>query len=183
MPTLGFAWSTRILGFITLGELIIALAIMLPYTKRAERKADEATSFSEIFLDKTAFKDPAFLALSMAFFFMWIGYWAVSFFIPTFGEYKVKASAIRSSDFLVISNAVSLGGRLLAVVTSNKFGVPETVPWFALASGVLLLGWIGIESIPSFEAWIVLSSLFMSPLAVLCPSMLAHVSPWVFPVS
>ncbi|KAL5319882.1 hypothetical protein ACEPPN_012940 [Leptodophora sp. 'Broadleaf-Isolate-01'] len=177
MPTVGFAWSTRILGFITLGELIIALAIMLPYTKRAERKTDEATSFSEIFLDKTAFKDPAFLALSVAFFFMWIGYWAVSFFIPTFGEYKVKANAIRSSDFLVISNAVSLGGRLLAVVTSNKFGVPETVPWFALASGALLLGWIGIESIPSFEAWIVLSSLFMSPLAVLCPSMLAHVSP------
>ncbi len=177
---MGFGWATRTLGFITLAELIVALAIMLPYAHRAQqqqqRQATQKRALSDV-LDSAPFRDAGFMALSLAFFFMWIGYWVVSFFIPTFGTFRLGTDDTTSYDFLVIFNACSLAGRVLAVVVSNRWGVPETVPFFAFASGVMLLGWIGVRSVAAYYVWLVLMSLLLTPLAVLCPSMLAHVSP------
>lgn len=107
---------------------------------------------------------------------MWCEFWAVSFFIPTFAEYKLGANAKVSTDILVIFNASGLIGCVLAVLTSNKFGVPKTIPCFALATAAILLGWFGVKNIASFYVWIVLISIIMNTLAVVCPAMLVHVS-------
>lgn len=101
----------------------------------------------------------------------------MSFFIPTFGEYKLGANEKSSSDFLVIYNAAGLVGRALAVVVSNKFGVPQTIPYFAFATSAILLGWIGVKNVASYYVWVVLVSMIMNTLAVLCPAMLVYVSP------
>ncbi|KAF2724389.1 putative monocarboxylate permease [Polychaeton citri CBS 116435] len=176
-PAIGFRWATRVLGFIALAELIVALAIMLPYTRKSrQQQIEQKRSLSDL-LDSAPFKDAGFMALSFAYFFMWIGYWAISFFIPTFATFKLGASNTESDDFLVIFNAISIVGRILAVIVSNKWGVPRMAPWFAIASGIMLLGWTGIHSITAFYVWVVLMTILLTPLAVLCPSMLAHVSP------
>lgn len=170
-PKLGFSWATRVLGFVTLGELIIAMAIMLPRTK------SKALHHVRSLLDPTAFRDPAFMAFCLALFLMWIAYWVPFFLLPTFAQFKAGASSNLAFYTLVICNASTIPGRYLAVPVSTRFGPALTMSGFALASSVLLFGWIGVKSIASTIVWAVLIALFMGPLAVLYPIIVPHLSP------
>ncbi|KAI9876690.1 MAG: hypothetical protein M1830_005963 [Pleopsidium flavum] len=172
LPQVGFAWATRTLGFITLFELAVALVIILPHAK-GRRDTFEARSLFEV----DALKEPAFVVLCLALFFMWVAYWVPFFFIPTYGQFKLGASRTFSFYLLVITNAATLPGRLLAVLISSRIGVSETLLGFSIASGVLLFAWLGIPSLASFEAWIVLLGVFMAPLAVLVPAIIPQLCP------
>ncbi|KAF3390241.1 Riboflavin transporter MCH5 [Penicillium rolfsii] len=170
-PKLGFSWATRVLGFVTLGELIIAMAIILPRTK------SKALHHVRSLLDPTAFRDPAFMAFCLALFLMWIAYWVLFFLLPTFAQFKAGASSNLAFYTLVICNASTIPGRYLAVPVSTRFGPAFTMSGFALASSILLFGWIGVQSIASTIVWAVLIALFMGPLAVLYPIIVPHLSP------
>jgi predicted MFS family arabinose efflux permease len=156
---------------VTLGELIIAMAIILPNTK--SRAPHNVRSL----LDPTAFRDPAFMAFCVALFLMWIAYWVPFFLLPTFAQFKAGASSNLAFYVLVICNASTIPGRYLAVPLSDRLGPALTMGGFALASSVLLFGWIGVKSAGSTVVWAVLIALFMGPLAVLYPIIVPHLSP------
>ncbi|PQE24125.1 riboflavin transporter MCH5 protein [Rutstroemia sp. NJR-2017a BVV2] len=168
---LGFAWATQILGFVTLAELLIAMAIMLPATRSKTPHSIRSL------LDPTAFRDPAFMAFCLALFLMWIAYWVPFFLLPIFAQFKADASSNLAFYVLVIANAATIPGRFLAVPLSNKFGPARTMAAFALASSILFFGWIGVSSIASTIVWAVLIALFMGPLAVIYPIIVPHLSP------
>ena len=172
LPAVGFAWTTRILGFITLIELIIALAIILPHAK-----APIKTKTPRALFEPRALTEPAFGLFCLALFFMWTAYWVPFFFIPTFAEYKLGATAEWSFYLLVITNAATLPGRLLAVFVIPRTGVAGGMFGFALISGIILYAWIAITSIPAFEAWTVLLGVFMAPLAVFYPAIIPLLCP------
>ncbi|PGH17426.1 hypothetical protein AJ80_04796 [Polytolypa hystricis UAMH7299] len=134
-PKLGFPWTTRVLGFVTLGELILAMAIILPST--TSRKTPHNV---RSLLDPSAFRDPAFMAFCAALFLMWIAYWVPFFLLPTFAQFKAGAGSNLAFYVLVIYNAATIPGRYLAVPLSNRFGAALTMCGFALVSSVLLFG-------------------------------------------
>ncbi|KAJ3546416.1 hypothetical protein NM208_g2018 [Fusarium decemcellulare] len=170
-PKIGFSWTTRVLGFVTLAELIGALAIMLPAVRG--KSSHKVRSL----LDPTAFRDPAFMVFCMALFLMWVAYWVPFFLLPLYAQFKTGASSDLSFYVLVICNASTIPGRYLAVPMSNKFGPALTMAGFALASGILLFGWVGVDSIASTIVWAVLIALFMGPLSVIYPILVPRLSP------
>jgi fucose permease len=174
--TIGFRWATRALGFVTVAELVTALAIMLPYTRKLQHRMVHRRSVRDLF-NSEPFRDKGFMGLSFAFLFLWIGYWVISFFIPTFATFKLGATDTEAVNFLVIFNACSILGRIIPVVVASRWGVPRATPWFAFASGILLMSWALVRTTTAYYVWVVLISILLTPLAVLCPSMLAHVSP------
>ena len=172
LPRVGFAWATRILGFITLAELAIALAIILPRTNRSAHVRQARSLF-----DLGALKEPAFAVFCLALFVMFLAYWVPFFFIPTFGSIKFGASKEFSAYLLVITNAATIPGRFLAVLISSKFGISETLLGFSLTASLVLFGWLGVDNLASFEVWIIFLGVFMAPLAVLVPAMNPQVCP------
>jgi MFS family permease len=174
LPAVGFAWATRILGFITLIELLIALAIILPHAKAP---ISNKTGPPRALFEPRALAEPAFGAFCLALFFMWIAYWVPFFFIPTFAEFKLGATAEWSFYLLVITNAATLPGRLLAVFIIPHVGVAGGMFSFAFISGILLYAWTAVTSLPAFEAWIVLLGVFMAPLAVFYPAIIPLLCP------
>ncbi|KAL3428995.1 putative monocarboxylate permease [Aspergillus tetrazonus] len=172
-PKLGFAWATRILGFVTLCELMIALAVIHPSPDSRKKSARNVRSL----LDPTVFRDPAFMVFCAALFLMWIAYWVPFFLLPTFAQFKAGASSNLAFYVLVICNASTVPGRYLAVPISNRFGPARTMAWSAFASSILLFGWIGVRSVASTIVWAVLIALFMGTLAVLYPIIVSHLSP------
>lgn len=170
-PRLGFGGATRVIGFITLAELIVAIALILPTAKgNTPKKARNL-------LDPTAFQDPAYMVFCFALFLMWIVYWVPFFLIPTFAQFKAGASSNLAFYILVICNAATIPGRYMAVPLSHKFGPAATMGCFALASSILFFGWIGVHSVTSTIVWAVLIALFMGPLAVLYPIIVPCLSP------
>ncbi|KAF5230020.1 hypothetical protein FAUST_10043 [Fusarium austroamericanum] len=170
-PKIGFAWTTRVLGFVTLAELIGALAIMLPATKG--KLSHKVRSL----LDPTAFRDPAFMAFCLALFLMWIAYWVPFFLLPLYAQFKGGASSELAFYVLVIANASTIPGRYMAVPFSNRFGPSITMAGFGFASSVLFFGWIGVDTVPSVIAWAVLIAVFMGPLSVIYPILVPRLSP------
>ncbi|KAL6915278.1 hypothetical protein FSST1_006773 [Fusarium sambucinum] len=170
-PRIGFAWTTRVLGFVTLAELIGALAIMLPATRG--KLSHKVRSL----LDPTAFRDPAFMAFCLALFLMWIAYWVPFFLLPLYAQFKAGASSELAFYVLVICNAATIPGRYLAVPMSNRFGPSITMAGFAFTSSILFFGWIGVDTVPSTIVWAVLIALFMGPLSVIYPILVPRLSP------
>jgi len=147
------------------------MAIILPQAKR--NTAHKVRSL----LDPTAFRDPAFMAFSLALFLMWIAYWVPFFLLPTFAQFKADASSNLAFNVLVICNASTIPGRYLAVPLSKQFGPARTMCGFALASSTLLFGWAGVKSVAATIVWAVLIALFMGPLAVIYPIIVPQLSP------
>lgn len=174
LPTVGFAWATRILGFLTFAELAVALAIILPH---AAAPVKNKTGPPRALFEPRALTEPAFGVFCLALFFMWIAYWVPFFFIPTFAEFRLGATPAWSFYLLVITNAATVPGRLLAVFIIPRAGVAGGMFGFAFISGVLLYAWTAVVSLPGFETWIVLLGLFMAPLAVFYPAIIPLLCP------
>ncbi|EEP77709.1 predicted protein [Uncinocarpus reesii 1704] len=124
-----------------------------------------------------ALKEPVFVSFCLSLFFMLTAYWVPFFIIPTFAQFKLGTSSELAFYLLVITNSASVFGRILAVLTIQKFGVPEMLLAFTVISTILLFGWLGITSVAPFIVWVVLLGIFITPLAVLVPAVIPLVCP------
>ncbi|KEQ80623.1 MFS general substrate transporter [Aureobasidium pullulans EXF-150] len=151
LPRIGFAWTTQVLGLITLVELTIAMSIMIPHTKQRAR-----TSESRRLFDLKALYEPMFAIYCLALFFMWIAYWVPFFIIPSFARYRLGASSTLSFYLLAVAHAATLPGRILAMLLASS-----------IATGVMLSAWTAISML----------GLAMAPLAVLVPAIIPQICP------
>ncbi|THZ72070.1 MFS general substrate transporter [Aureobasidium pullulans] len=172
LPRIGFAWTTRVLGLITLVELAIAMSIMIPHTKQRAR-----TSESRRLFDLKALSEPMFAIYCLALFFMWIAYWVPFFIIPSFARYRLGASSTLSFYLLAVAHAATLPGRILAVYASTRYGIPQMLLASSIATGVMLLAWTAVGTINAYIVWISMLGLAMAPLAVLVPAIIPQICP------
>ncbi|KAI1810299.1 putative monocarboxylate permease [Poronia punctata] len=177
---IGFPWATRTLGFLTLAELIIALVIILPHHAKTEARKASLGGLAvkpRRLIDSAAFTDPPFVIFCVALFFMWAAYWVPFFLIPTFAQYALGSSESWGFYLLVITNAATIPGRLLAVGVIAYWGVGTGMLAFSLTSAVILYAWVAVDTMAGFEAWIVFIGLIMAPLAVFYPAIVPLLSP------
>ena len=75
-PTIGFAWATRVIGFMALGTLVIPITFMQMRVKPpAKRKL----------LDLSAFKEPPYVLFVLGSFIGFMGLYVPFFYIQYFG--------------------------------------------------------------------------------------------------
>ncbi|KAE9371513.1 MFS general substrate transporter [Stipitochalara longipes BDJ] len=121
LPSLGFPWATRILGFILTALLGIANLLV---RSRLPRKP--MGSFKSVAPDLTVFKDPPFALVSLGIFLM---EWGI--FVPlTFGtSYATSHGHSSSFGFQIIAvlNAGSFFGRYFAGMVADMIGRVNTL--------------------------------------------------------
>ena len=114
LPKIGFAWSTRVLGFLL---LLLAVPANLFITKRLP-PSKKAVS---VIPDLTAFKDPSFVLCTAGMFFMEWGLFVpltyISTYVTTHGQDASFAFTI-----LALLNAGSFFGRLVPGFLADRFG-------------------------------------------------------------
>jgi len=113
LPSLGFAWATRVLGFMTLVIFLAGLALILPGIP--DTKTHETETRRRL-VDLGALTEPVFVIMCLGIFFLWIAYWVPFFLIPTYAEFGLGASSSLAFYLLVVANASGIPGRLLAVL-------------------------------------------------------------------
>ncbi|KAJ8060631.1 hypothetical protein OCU04_010939 [Sclerotinia nivalis] len=120
-PTIGFAWATRILGFILIFLLILANLLV---QSRLPRKA--LPSMSSILPDLNAFKDPPFFFLTMAIFLL---EWGIFVPLTYITPYVVSQGQSTSFGFYIVSilNAGSFVGRFGAGWAADLIGRVNTL--------------------------------------------------------
>jgi MFS family permease len=147
LPSTGFGWSVRILGF-------IALATLLPLVFIRRRvKPTKPRGF----FDWTAFKDPPYLIYITGQIFSVIGLYTILFYISFFSISTSITDANISFYIIPIMNAGSLFGRVLPNILADEFGPLNIMPVAAFVSAVLTFCMIPVSSKASL---VVLALLF-----------------------
>lgn len=115
LPQLGFAWSTRILGFI---QLALAVPANLWIRSRLPRRKDTVGS---LWPDITVFKDKSYALSALGTFFLECGLFIPLTFIVSFAAAHGQ-DLTASYTLLSLLNAGSVLGRFLPGVLADIFG-------------------------------------------------------------
>lgn len=126
----GFAWSTRIIGFIALATLIPPNLIMKMRFKPPKARA---------LIDWTAFTDVPFLLCVFSAMVGFIGMYVIFFYISYFGAATRILDAEMSFYIIPILNAASTFGRTLPNALSDIVG-----PVNLIAPGAIIVGMLAL---------------------------------------
>ncbi|KAI0900683.1 MFS general substrate transporter [Annulohypoxylon nitens] len=133
--SIGFGWSVRVIGFILiplLGFACVAITTRLP------------PRTSKLFLWK-AFKEPKFVLLTIALFFMLLGAFTPLFYIPTYAVSRGMEPTL-ASYLLAIINASSTFGRVIPGILADKFGRLNIFAFGGFVTGIVILCWDKAET-------------------------------------
>ena len=133
-PTLGFGWTVRIIGFIILALVLVAMALIRP---RLPPRHGQIIILS-------AFKDFSYTSLVIALFLLLWGMYTPFFYLT---EYAIAhgMSQNLASYMLAILNAASFFGRVLPGLLADFAGNFNTLLCSGSVTGILLLCWIACK--------------------------------------
>lgn len=136
--TIGFGWSTRVLGFIALATLILPICLMKQRIKPPKARA---------LLDKTAFTDVPFAVYVGGLVFGFVGLYAGLFFTSFFGAATGIADENMAFYLVPILNAASVFGRTIPNWLSDKTGALNIMTPAAFICSIILFCFMAVHNL------------------------------------
>ena len=141
LPSIGFGWATRIIGFIALATLGTAILIIRPPI--------QAQDNGRRFLDIGALQEIPFLAFMLTAFLVYCA-WLIPYFLtPAFAQH-LGTSADTATYLVAVLNAGQIFGRIVPAVLSDYWGGEKLLLLAQVVGGVLGLSWLTITSLGGF---------------------------------
>lgn len=164
--SLGFEWSVRIVGFIILFMVLIAMATIKERLPPRRGKI----------LLPAAFTRASYTLITFGLFFMMWGMFTPFFYLPQYAQAQGMSSHL-SSHILSILNAASVPGRILPGLAADKLGRFNILIINSACAGILLLCWIDTSSNSSIIVFSVLYGFFSGGIVSLMSPCIAQVTP------
>ncbi|KAK2747320.1 hypothetical protein FQN57_002218 [Myotisia sp. PD_48] len=162
LPKIGFAWTMRVLGLITL--LTLAPGFLFLRQRIPPRRSGP-------FFEWAAFREPAYALYAVG---MFLNFWALYvafFYISSFGKDVIGLPQSSAIDLLLVMNGVGVVGRLLPSFISDwKLGPFNSLIPCLFVSGVMLFGWMGVKDIQSLWIFTILYGFFAAGVQSLFPA-------------
>ncbi|KAI9890314.1 MAG: hypothetical protein M1814_004224 [Vezdaea aestivalis] len=135
---IGFPWTVRVMGFVILFNTAIVIVFVKP--RLAPRPKGPLVEFA-------AFREKPYSLFAAGIFLALWGLYFAYYYLAVFGREVIKLDSQSSLNLLLTLNAVGIPGRLIPSLLADRyFGVYNTLLPFVLACGVLMFGWIGVDS-------------------------------------
>jgi MFS family permease len=173
LPTIGFGWTLRAIGFIQLATFAVALVCGRP--KKAPRK-------SSPLLDLSVFRETAFNLLLVGSFLVnssrfllqsllrdtntlltalqaFLGVFFPFFFLSSYAREKRGMSYTDSLNLTLVLNGIGFAGRLLPSLIARYCGTMNVYVTFIFCSALCMYTWIPVHSTPGLYAWTTVYSL------------------------
>ena len=167
-PRIGFPWATRVLGFIALATCLISIVVMrqrvLPTHKRS-------------LTDLAAFKEAPYTIFCISMFFAFVGFYGPVYYLQPYAIQKHITDVNFGFYLLPILNAVSILGRTLPNLMTDHIGPLNVLAPASMITGILAVGWIGIESKAGIIVFACLYGFFSGGFVSLPPVALVTLTP------
>jgi len=167
-PKIGFAWTTRILGFIALATCLFSISVMrvreMPKKKRS-------------LVEPSAFKEAPYSFFCSAMFFGYVGFFGPIFYIQSYAIDEGILSAKLAFYLLPILNAASIPGRIIPGFIAGRAGPLNMLIPAATITGILSLCWIGIHNTAGIIVYAILVGFFSGGFVSLPAVALTNLTP------
>ncbi|KAF1359331.1 MFS general substrate transporter [Lizonia empirigonia] len=167
LPTLGFPWTIRIIGFIML--VLNAITIALFRTRLPPRRTGPL-------VDWESFKELPYSLYCVGMFFNFWGLYFAFFYIGSFSRNILGVSYQQSINLLLVQICMGFVFRLLPTYYADKIGSLNTLIPFAFICGIMMYGWIGVHTISSLYAFAVIYGSSSAVIQALWPSVIGSLS-------
>lgn len=161
-PRIGFPWATRVLGFISLGTLLVSITTMkarLPPQKQARA-----------LLDLEAFKFAPYTLFSLAMFLSFAGLYVPIFNIITWGQVHAHVKTKLSFYMLAVLNAASAFGRIIPGLLADRYKAAFELAIICMTiAGILAYSAIAIHNLGGIVVFAILYG-FVSGAVVSLPA-------------
>jgi len=168
-PTVGFGWATRVIAFVLLALSAVPVACMHTRVPAAGK--------SRSLFDVTALGDGPFLLTIGSLFFLFLVLYVAFFYLQLFTESMGLAGRDFSPYLVTFLNLGSVPGRVVPNAIADRAGNLNVLLGCALASALLLLGWLGIDSLGGLVAFALLYGLFSGGIVSVTPSVIMSLTP------
>ncbi|TCD65380.1 hypothetical protein EIP91_002744 [Steccherinum ochraceum] len=146
IPTVGFPWAVRIIGFICLALLV---PMVLLIKSRLPRR--EFGGLSSV-IDFSGLRETTYTLFVVGAMITGLGLYNPYFYSQTFSEDHGYSDNV--SDYIVaIMNAGSLFGRIIPGIIADRFGVVTLMAFLCTCSAVILLCWIAVSGPAGLIIW------------------------------
>ncbi|PYI30806.1 MFS monocarboxylate transporter [Aspergillus indologenus CBS 114.80] len=165
LPQIGYGWTVRTLGFISLATLtpcLIFLQQRLPPRR------------SGPLIELTAFRETSYALFALGMFLNFWGLYVGFFYISSFAQDIVGVSESTSIDVLLVMNGVGLVGRLIPNLLADWYTGPLNmlIP-FSLITGVVAYCWAVVGSYNGLYAFSAFYGLAAAGIQSLFPATLS----------
>ncbi|KAH8201551.1 hypothetical protein TruAng_004322 [Truncatella angustata] len=168
LPQIGFGWTARVMGFINLACLSVALVFLKP--RLPPRKSGPL-------IDTSALKDPVFMAFCLAIFCaMWANYYTF-YYIASFGRETLGLTYSASTTLIIIINAVGIPMRLTVPLIADRIGpinvqVPILFIWTIVA-----FCWLAVHDVTGYYIFSCFFGAASGAVQSLIPTCMASLTP------
>ncbi|KAL4924671.1 putative MFS monocarboxylate transporter [Aspergillus undulatus] len=165
LPRIGFGWTMRTLGFISLATLtpcIIFLKQRLPPRK------------SGPIVEWAAFKELSYSFFAIGMFLNFWGLYIGFFYIGSFSREVIGVSTATSINVLLLMNGIGLLGRVIPNHMADRFTGPLNmlIP-FSFATGLVSFCWAGVHNLSGVYGWAAIYGLVAAGIQSLFPATLS----------
>ncbi|KAF2646889.1 MFS general substrate transporter [Massarina eburnea CBS 473.64] len=165
LPTIGFPWTVRVMGFIMLVVGSCYCSLLKP--RLPPRKSGPLFELS-------AFREPAYTFYLIGLFLFSFGVFFAFYYISAFAINVLHAPYSTSINLLLLLNGVGLFGRLIPAFIADRFLGPYNMLLpLVLITAVMLYCWAAVDSIPSLYAFAGLYGFFSAGYQGLFPAVLS----------
>ena len=168
LPSIGFPWTMRALGFLMLGITTINVAVLKPWLP--PRKAGPLW-------ESSAFREAPYSLFTFGMFLiLWAQYFGY-YYIGSFGRDVIHLDQTDSINLILIMNGIGFFGRLIPGYVADRWCGPfnYVIPC-ALITSIILYSWAAVKSHEAMLAWAVLYGWFTAGMQGLFPAMAASLT-------
>ncbi|KAF7553383.1 hypothetical protein G7Z17_g3639 [Cylindrodendrum hubeiense] len=169
LPSAGFPWTMRAIGFILLANLIVCLLIIKPRIPPRQTGP---------LIDWAAFKDPAYSFYAAGAFLSLWGVYCAFYFVASFSRDIIKPAfnTLESLNLLILLNAMGIIGRTVPNYIADRFGPINIFIPISFLSGLLTLCWVAVESPTGIYVWTTFYGIFGGGIQSLFPAALSSLT-------
>lgn len=165
LPQIGFAWTVRVIGFVTLGTHIPSIFLFRP--RLPPRKTGP-------YVEWAAFKELPYTLFATGMFFVFWGLYTAFFYLGSYSKDEFGVSSSEGTDMLMIMNGVGIVGRLVPALIADRYvGLMNSLIPFCFAGAVMMFCWAGVKSVAGLYIFAVFNGLFAAGIQALFPSTLS----------
>jgi len=166
-PRIGFAWTTRVIGFVAL--------VTLGFSNLVTRQRVLPTARRKLF-DASSLREPPFMLCTAGFLFGFIALYIPFFYITPYALSKTGASSTLAFYFVPILSAGSVLGRIFPNALADRIGPLNTLIPCTFACGVLAFAWVAVDETGCLLAFAILYGFFSGTFVSLPPSAIVSLS-------